>query len=85
MVVTGKKVLGRTLETLQGLQGVWSTVCTSEFEKLLFHAASLLASFRALRVSELVALSEHDRSGRALEFRDVTMQSQQLDRSDGER
>lgn len=55
----------------KGLWGVWSSVCSSSFEGSLFHAASLLAFFGALRVSELVLTSKNDLLGRALSFQDL--------------
>lgn len=47
-------------EVLQGLQGVLGMVCTSEFDKLQCHAASLLVFFRVLRVDKLVVSSKRD-------------------------
>lgn len=48
---------------LRGLYGVWGSVCTSSYETPFFHAASLLAFFRALRISQLVILAKGDRKG----------------------
>ncbi|XP_054850121.1 vomeronasal type-2 receptor 26-like [Eublepharis macularius] len=51
---------------LKGLKVAWKEVCSSPYEATLFHAAALTAFFGALRVSELVAQSGRDSSGRAL-------------------
>lgn len=40
----------------------------------LFHASALVDFFRALRVSELVALTKHDFSGHALSVRVVRLE-----------
>lgn len=58
---------------LKGLYQVWSKVCTSEYERILFHAASLTAFFEALRISELVASSKADTSGKALCKDDISV------------
>lgn len=58
---------------LKGLYQVWCAVCTSDYERLLFHAASLLAFFGALRISKLVASSRTDRSGRVLDRDNVSI------------
>lgn len=56
---------------LSGLKRVWPSVCSSPYEGVLFHAASLLAFFGVLRVSELVPGSRNDRSDRALRLENV--------------
>lgn len=47
-------------DVLKDLQRVWPRVCSLVYEEYLFHAASLLAFFSVLRVSELVAASKQD-------------------------
>lgn len=44
----------------------------------MFHAASLIAFFAALRISELVASSKTDKSGRALDLGDVSVHDSQV-------
>ncbi|KAJ7324885.1 hypothetical protein JRQ81_017905 [Phrynocephalus forsythii] len=51
----------------------WPRVCRDASEVSLFRAASLLAFFGALRVSEMVAASWGDKSFRALTVTDVTI------------
>lgn len=58
---------------LRDLHRVCGTVCTLSYKLGLFHAASLLALFRALRISELVVLSKSDHSGMALVHSNVVM------------
>lgn len=57
---------------LKGLYNNWGSICTSAYEECLFHTAALLAFLGALRISELVAGSKWDKSGRALEVDDVS-------------
>ncbi|XP_015276442.1 PREDICTED: vomeronasal type-2 receptor 26-like [Gekko japonicus] len=63
---------------LKGLQATWSRVCSSGFEDCLFHAASLLAFIAALRVSELVATSKTDQSGKSLHIRDLQFKGKEV-------
>lgn len=58
---------------LKGLLSKWDSVCSSEYEKILFHSAALLAFFGAFRIGELVAQSKGDRSNRALLVGDVVL------------
>lgn len=60
-----------TPEMLSSLWATWHRICSNEFEVSLFHAASLVTFFCALRISELVALSKSDRLMRDLFFQDV--------------
>lgn len=44
-----------TPEVLHGLRCSWGKICSDIYEACLFNAASLVAFFGALRISELVA------------------------------
>lgn len=63
---------------LKGLFQQWRAVCMSEYERFLFHAASLIAFFGALRISKLVASSKSDLSGKAFDRDDVSVSSDQV-------
>lgn len=56
----------------------WGTMCTSTYEGCLFHAASLLVFFGALRVSELVVSSKNVTSGLALVVGHVNLQANRM-------
>lgn len=60
-----------SLAVIRGLWATWGSVCASTYEFVLFHAEMLIAFFAALRLSELVASSMKDVSGRALVLQDV--------------
>lgn len=53
------------------LNGLWA-VCSSLYERSLFHAASFLALYGALCVSVLVPASKMDAFGKALKLGDVS-------------
>ncbi|XP_060089026.1 integrase/recombinase xerD homolog [Heteronotia binoei] len=63
---------------LKGLFGSWPAICSSTFEAALFHAASLVAFFGALRISELVMQSKTDFSMWALQAGDVKIDQGQV-------
>lgn len=63
---------------LKCLFSAWARVCTSEYEIKLFHAASLVAYFAPLRISERVASSKTDKLARALPWGDVLLRGGQL-------
>ena len=58
---------------LQQLGEQWGSLCRDDYERALFKVASLIAFFGAFRVSELVAAGKEDRSGLALQQRDVLL------------
>lgn len=47
---------------LLGLKRIWSSVCSSLYKIVLFHTASPLEFFDALRISELILCSHNDHS-----------------------
>ncbi|KAJ7319866.1 hypothetical protein JRQ81_019377, partial [Phrynocephalus forsythii] len=55
-----------SLQMLCKLATVWSQTSSDHFEAVLFHAASLLAFFAVLRVSELIPHSKAGQSQTAL-------------------
>ncbi|XP_078240222.1 integrase/recombinase xerD homolog [Pogona vitticeps] len=63
---------------LESLVELWGTICKDGYEKVLFRAASLVAFFGAMRISELVALSKSDDSRSALQRADVRIQNDQI-------
>uniref|UniRef100_A0ABM5GDC1 Integrase/recombinase xerD homolog n=1 Tax=Pogona vitticeps TaxID=103695 RepID=A0ABM5GDC1_9SAUR len=63
---------------LERLGELWGVVCGDGYEKVLFHAAALVAFFGAMRISELVALGKGDVSRNALQFDDVMVQGEQV-------
>ncbi|XP_054844607.1 integrase/recombinase xerD homolog [Eublepharis macularius] len=67
-----------SLPILRRILRVLPDLCWSAFEAQLFRAAFSLAFFGALRVSELVAGSQADTSGRALSFTDVSWSPRQV-------
>ena len=73
----GRRKDGRTPISpgiLEGLAKLWGEICRDDYEIALFHAAAVIAFFGAMRISELVALSKTDVSGRALQWGDVSLQ-----------
>lgn len=63
---------------LKGLQVIWETVCDSPYERSLFHTVSLLAFFKVLKVSRLVAMFKKDILGRPLALQDVHLHDGRL-------
>ncbi|XP_078242407.1 integrase/recombinase xerD homolog isoform X1 [Pogona vitticeps] len=59
---------------LQQLGEQWIKLCKDQYESALFKAATLVAFFGALRVSELVAMGRADTSCMALQLKDVLLQ-----------
>lgn len=57
----------------------WGSVCSFPYEIALFHVASLIAFFGALRVGELMASSKKHGSRRALTLEDVQILSNSLE------
>lgn len=62
-----------SLQVLRGLKAAWLRVCISQFEALLFHAASLTAFFGAFHVSDLVVRSCSDSGVVAQLWSDVVL------------
>ncbi|KAJ7329210.1 hypothetical protein JRQ81_015384 [Phrynocephalus forsythii] len=60
------------------LADVWPRVCSTSYEVALFQAATLVAFFAALRVSELLAQSKTDNSLYALLWSDMALEQDQV-------
>lgn len=61
-----------TLNLLHQLIPALSSVCSSQYESVMFKAAFSLAFHAFLRVGEFTAASKSDTSGRALKISDIT-------------
>ena len=87
MIEGWSKERGRTLDTrapispdiLERMCTQWRTLCRDEYEISLFHAASLIAFFGALRISELVAQGKADKVRAALQWGDVKVQGARVE------
>ena len=59
---------------LLGLLRQWAKLCTSNYEQCLFHATALVTFFGAFRISEVVAASKADATGRCLMWDDLQLE-----------
>lgn len=57
---------------LMGLMMQWCTLCADQYEAVLFHTASLVAFWGALRIRKLVASLCQDNSGWTLCMSDAS-------------
>ena len=67
-----------SLEILAQIGTVWEEVCSDQFEVSLFKAATPIAFFGALRISELVVAGKSNRSLSSLERKDVVISDRQV-------
>ncbi|XP_070586874.1 uncharacterized protein [Erythrolamprus reginae] len=59
------------LAHLRGLSDLWDKLCHTQYEAALYRTVAVTLFFGAFRISEVLAASKSDHSGRALTARDI--------------